>query len=346
MVLLEISLTEASSDQVLRFCPSVGIPQWPAVVDESHDHWWTLEVMASSTSSPHQRRVDGHALVGVLPALALIPSWLLSIAIIWWAVSLAWTVSFPVFALLIFVTGGLLFVRPVQKIVLQRLLGARTPTAAERAVLQRAWLVVAQANHIPAGKYVLAVTDSDELNAFASGGHLMVVSSWAVENLDHDELCGVLAHELCHHLGMHTIALTVAQWLTLPVVLIAQIGFFLQNIAHAATDSFARKSGWADVLGRTVAGLLTIVSWLFLAMITISQMIGNVVGRGAEFAADEAVVRMGFGKELRNALRRVIAASDNTPGTRWRDKLYVTHPAARTRVARIDAQLRMRDSRR
>ena len=245
-----------------------------------------------------------------------------------------------VFAGVWFLLGGSLFLRPVQRLVLMRLLGARTPTRQENDSLQRAWHVVAQANHIPPGRFVLSVADSEDLNAFASGGHLVVVSSWAIANLSREDLSGVLAHELSHHLGMHTIALTVGQWLTIPIVLLARIGFYVQNIAHAATDTFTQGSSGASLIGKTIAGALTIVSWIFLSMISISQVIGNATGKGAEFKADETVVNMGFGRELRNALRIVIAAGHGERATHWRDRLVTAHPPARTRVARIEAQLR------
>jgi Zn-dependent protease with chaperone function len=139
---------------------------------------------------------------------------------------------------------------------------------------------------------------------------------------------------------MHTIALTVGQWLTIPIVLLARIGFYVQNIAHAATDTFTQGSSGASLIGKTIAGALTIVSWIFLSMISISQVIGNATGKGAEFKADETVVNMGFGRELRNALRIVIAAGHGERATHWRDRLVTAHPPARTRVARIEAQLR------
>ncbi len=75
-------------------------------------------------------------------------------------------------------------------------------------------------------------------------------------------------------------------------------------------------------------------------MITVSQVIGNATGKGAEFKADETVVNMGFGKELRNALRLVIASGNGERAHHWRDRLVTAHPPARTRVARIEAQLR------
>lgn len=296
--------------------------------------------MPSSSRLHRQRKVDGYAIAAIAPVVALLPAWLTAIAAIWWIVQLFVQINFALFALAAFMMGALLFVRPVQRIVLQRLLGARTPTRAEHESLHRAWHVVAQANHIAPGDFVLAVADSEDLNAFASGGHLVVVSSWAIENLSHEKLVGVLAHELSHHIGMHTIALTVGQWLTIPIILLARIGFFLQNIAHAATDTFARRENAAAFIGRTIAGILTIVSWLFLSMITISQLIGNAVGKGAEFKADETVVSMGFGNELRDALRMVVSAGHGERPTHWRDRLVTAHPPARTRIARIDAQLR------
>lgn len=290
--------------------------------------------------SRRSRRFDGHAAAAFVPVLALVPAWLAAIWPFWWIVDTVAPVPFAAFAPAWFLAGIVLFLRPVQRLVLTRLLGARRPTVAEGEVLQRSWKVVAQATHVPANRYVLAVIDSDELNAFASGGHLVIVSSWAIENLGHDELCGVLAHELSHHLGMHTVALTIGQWLTLPIVVLARIGFFLQNVADAATGAFAARSGPADLAGRTVAGLLTIVSWVFLAAITVSQQIGNILGKGAEFKADESVIAMGFGRELRAALALVVADGRGERAKGWRERMLTAHPPARTRVARIDARLR------
>jgi Zn-dependent protease with chaperone function len=226
--------------------------------------------------------------------------------------------------------------------LLTRLLGARRPTRDERARLETAWRSVLQAAHLPQRRYVLAVLPSDELNAFACGGHLVVVTTLAVETLPRDELTGVLAHELSHHLGFHTVALTVAQWLSIPVWLLARIGFFLQNVAQAATSSFAGDSTLLLLLGRTVSAVLTAVSWVFLAGLMAANALGNWAGRGAEFQADERAVTLGFGRELSNALRRVMAEGGGTRPLTWRERLVATHPPARTRIAKIDAIRRAR----
>ena len=102
-------------------------------------------------------------------------------------------------------------------------------------VIEPVWDDLARAAGLRHDRYVVRILESDELNAFACGGHLVVVTSFAVEHLSPRELAGVLAHELSHHIGLHTVALTLGHWLSLPVVLLARVGFFLQNVARAAT---------------------------------------------------------------------------------------------------------------
>jgi Zn-dependent protease with chaperone function len=304
-------------------------------------HWWTSE-MPRTRSSSRSRGIDGQAFAAIAPVIALLPVWALAVAIFWWVTT--WFASIPyfVFAGVWLLAGVVLFWQPTQKLVLRRLLGARRPDIREREKLQNAWHVVAQANHLPPSRFVLAVIDADDVNAFASGGHLVVVSSFAINNLTHEQLTGVLAHELSHHLGSHTIALTVAQWLSIPIIVFAKIGFFLQNTARAASSSFAPRSKIVHSLERATVSLLTAMSWIFLFTLTLSQKIGNMVGKGTEFKADERAINMGFGKELSSALRHVIDHGSGERPSNWRDRLFSAHPPARTRVARIDASLRQR----
>jgi Zn-dependent protease with chaperone function len=209
-------------------------------------------------------------------------------------------------------------------------------------MLAPAWRPVVQFNDLPLHRYVLAVLPSNELNAFACGGHLVVVTTYALEELPRDELSGVLAHELSHHLGFHTVGLTLSQWLSIPVMLLARIGFFLQNVASAATTSFVQHSSAMTALGRLIAAMLTAVSWVFLSGLLLSNALSNAVGRNAEFQADRRVVNMGFGRPLALALRRGLAEFGSERPVGWRQRVAMSHPPARTRVARIEAQLRGR----
>lgn len=279
-------------------------------------------------------------MTALLPVVALVPFWLLAMVVVWLPVRAVsdlpyWFVPAGWLAL-----GALLLLPPVQVAVLSAFLGARRPEPDEVAVIAPIWRDLALTANLPQHRYTIRVIDSDELNAFACGGRLLVVTSFAIEELTQRELAGVLAHELSHHLGLHTAALTLGHWLSLPVVLLARIGFFLQNVARAATDSFVQHSVALTALGRVVAAALTAVSWVFLAALYASDALSNVVGRGAEFEADRRAVRMGYGKALADALRVVIKLGGGVRPVGWRARLSSSHPPARTRVARIEAMLR------
>jgi len=292
----------------------------------------------SSPADSGRRSLESSATAALLPVIALVPVWLIALGVFWLLVRLVWHVSFPMFAGLYLAAGVLLFLKPVQEFVLAPLLGARRPTDDQRARLNTAWRSVLQLNRIGHRHYVLAVLPSNEVNAYACGGHLVIVTTYAIDTLPRDELCGVLAHELSHHLGFHTIALTIGHWLSLPILILAKVGFYLRNVAVAATRSFARTSVALSISGHVISAVLYAISWLFLAGLMASTAIGSWVGKRSEFQADERVVTMGMGRELAKALRRAAA----TAGTELGEGATTSHPPARTRVARIEASMRLR----
>lgn len=272
--------------------------------------------------------------------LVIAPFCLLALFVIWVVVRIVWDVPFWWLAGAYVPAAVLLFVRPIQALVLTPLFGARRPTHDELARLEPLWRDLTRGNGLPADRYILRVLPSDEINAFACGGHLVVVTTFALSELPRRELAGVLAHELSHHLGLHTVGLTVGHWLSLPVVLLARIGFWLQNVATAATATFAKGSVAFTLLGRLIAGLLNVLSLPFVVALHASGALGNVVAHRSELQADRRVVRMGYGRHLSHALRRVIALGGGHRPVGWRARLAASHPPALTRVARIDAMLR------
>lgn len=286
------------------------------------------------------RRIERSAITALLPVAAIGPFWLLATAIVWVPIRLFVDVPFWVVPTAWLGLGALLFVPSVQVAVLSRLFGARRPDDRELTVIAPIWRDLAARANLPQYRYSIRVIDSDDLNAFACGGHLLIVTSFALDHLTSRELAGVLAHELSHHLGWHTAALTVGHWLSLPVVLLARFGFFLQNVARAATDAFASHSAALTALGRLVAALLRGVSWVFLAALYASDALSNIVGHGSEFEADRRAVRMGYGRDLADALRVVIQLGGGGRAIGWKARLAASHPPARTRVARIEAMMR------
>lgn len=268
------------------------------------------------------------------------PFTLLALAVFWLPIRLFSDVPYWTVVVAFSCAGLLLFVRPFQAAVLTPLLGARQPEPSEADRIIKAWREIAQANALPADRYVVRVLPSDELNAFACGGHLMVVTSFAAKELSRAQLRGVLAHELSHHLGLHTVAITIGHWMSVPVVLLARIGFFFENVAQAAAESFGRRSPVIESIGTVTAAVFRGVGWLLGAALRAGDALGNYVGHSSEFEADARAVVMGFGPDLASALRTVLASGSGSRPIGWRGRLAASHPAARTRVARIEALAR------
>lgn len=285
------------------------------------------------------RQIERSAVAALFPVVALVPFWLLALALVWLPLALVTNIPYWILPVGWLLAGLALFIPSVQALVLTPVFGAREPTAEELAVITPIWRDLALKANLPQYRYTIRVVDSDELNAFACGGHLLIVTSFAVDELSSRELSGVLAHELSHHLGLHTAALTVGHWLSLPVLLLARIGFYLQNVARAATDSFAAHSAALTAVGRIVAMILNAIAWVFLAALHASDALSNMVAQGSEFEADRRAVRMGYGRALADALRTVIRLGGGYRAVGWRARLGTSHPPARTRVARIEAML-------
>lgn len=297
-------------------------------------------IAMTPTRSERSRQIERSAITALVPVIALVPFWLLALAAIWVPFRLAFGTPFWWFPVGYVALGAVLVVPAIQIGLLGVLLGARKPIGSEVEVLKPLWRDLSRKANLPQTRYVIRVIDSDELNAFACGGHLVIVTSFALAELSSEQIAGVLAHELSHHLGWHTAALTLGHWLSLPVVLLARVGFFLQNVANAATDSYATHSAALTAIGRAAALGLTAISWIFLAALHASDAMSNLVGRGSEFEADRRAVRMGYGKPLAEALRVVIRHGGGERPIGWRARLAASHPPARTRVARIEAMMR------
>ena len=256
----------------------------------------------------------------LLAALAPLP---------WWSVPLAWLVS-----------GLTLFWRPVQVAALAPVVGGRAPTTDEWARLAPIWTAVSSRANLHDDRFVLRVIDSNDLNAFACGGHLVLVTTFALDHLDDEQLAGVLAHEVGHHLGLHTVALTATHWLSLPITQVSRTAFALQNVATAATNAFVAHSSALTALGRVSAGIARGIAWALLSVVYAADATANLVAHRSEFDADRRAIQMGFGAPLASALREVVALGHGGRAVGWRARLHASHPAARTRIARIEAVLR------
>lgn len=296
--------------------------------------------LGSPSVSGRSLRFEWSALTGVTAIVALLPAWLLSVTLLWLPFWWLGDVQYWLFVAAVFSLFIVLFSRPVQRFVLMRLLGARQPTPRELERLSQAWTTVVERNQLERRRFVLAVIDTDSLNAFACGGHLVIISSRAIRQLDSERLSGVIAHELSHHLGLHTVALTITQWMILPISALSRLGMNLQALAERATNAFATRIPLLHALGLFVAAFLHVVSWLLMLNVSLATLLGNAASRASEYHADRRAARMGFGHQLLAALRE--SEADERLGTTaplW-NRVFASHPPMRLRINKLATYLR------
>ena len=285
-------------------------------------------------------RFEWSALTGVTAIIALLPAWLVTASVVWLPFGWWGKVNYWLFVGSLFSLFILLFSRPVQRFVLMRLLGARNPTSREQAILAESWQPIVQRNKLQRRQFVLAVVDTESLNAFACGGHLVVVSSQAIEQLDSKQLSGVLAHELSHHLGLHTVALTITQWMILPITVLSRVGMRLRAVAENATIAFAQRIPLLHALGLFVAAFLHVASWLLMLNVSLATLLGNAASRATEFHADRRAAQLGFGNHLLAAMRNWDAGAQRTErGNVWQ-RIFESHPPMRLRINKLALYLR------
>ena len=263
--------------------------------------------------------------------------------------------------------------RPAQLAVARLLWPLRRPTPAERRRLDRVWARVLANADLPRRRVRLRVVDLAEVNAHSVGRDLICVTSGALARLGDRELAGVLAHELGHHLRMHTSASAFLVWVLLPLQAVALLGALLALPLSAAGRWAA---GCADVrawdgrgrlgqavfraLARALAGSGRAVRAGFAAPGAAAFAAKNAAGRRAEYLVDEFAVSVGLGGELLSALRWFAAADPGRvpavlpvtavlPGPRSGGRAGAgrtgatvprpTHPPLEERMARIAARV-------
>lgn len=277
-----------------------------------------------------------------MPVLALLPAWLTAMSLIWFVVAIPFDTSYVTFIGTAALASVVMFLPATQRIFVTRMLGVRTPERDERRRLDTAARMVLAAARTPKRRFVFAIDESSDVNAFACGGHILVVSSFALDKLDDDELLGVVAHEFSHHLGAHTVGLSFAQWFSLPVLLFARLGEFTRKVARSPLHRLEAMEGAARHIARALDVVLRGFSWLFGATLVTAQRLNDLVGRDAEFHADRRVVELGFGRQLSRSLTHVAARDGSSIGRSRHERIFSSHPPARTRIARIEALLRSR----
>jgi len=243
--------------------------------------------------------------------------------------------------------------RPVQLALARLLWPVRLPGPAEQDRLDLVWSRVLSRAAVSERRFRIWVVDLADVNAHCVGRDLICVTTGALAELGDRELAGVLAHELGHHLRMHTAAAAFLVWVLLPLQALALVG---TGLALPAASLGRLLSGYEFGSGpkrRTLLALSRIETALrgcFAAPGMLAFAVKNAASRRAEYQVDAYAVDLGFGPELLSALRWFEACAPApapqplVPGPRRARHAAVraarpTHPPLERRMARIAARV-------
>ena len=186
------------------------------------------------------------------------------------------------------------------------------------------------------------IMDNPQPNAFATGRNpqnsAVAVTTGLMQTLTHDEVAGVLAHELAHVANRDTLIMTITATIAGAISMLAQFGLFF--------------SGNRSNNGMGLIGTLAMV---ILAPIA-AMLVQMAISRTREYAADDLGARIaGRPASLAAALAKISNAAqhvendsaERNPATAHMfiinplsghrmDNLFSTHPAVENRIAALE----------
>ncbi len=210
------------------------------------------------------------------------------------------------------------------------------------------WLVntiQAQASAAGIGMPEVAIYDSPDVNAFATGWNrnnaLVAVSTGLLYNMQRDEVEAVLAHEISHVANGDMVTLTLIQGVvnTFVVFFAKLFGFFVDSLLRGKDEEY-RGPGIGSIVAEIAAQLVLGV---------LASIIVMWFSRQREFRADAGSAKLVGSQKMIAALERLkmnheqsalpqeMAASGISGGNAM-SKLFMTHPPLEERIAALRGQ--------
>ena len=223
-----------------------------------------------------------------------------------------------------------------------RMVGARVIENPSNA--NEHWLVETvrrQADRAGIGMPDVAIFDSPELNAFATGARrdhaLVAVSTGLLGGMSKDEVEAVLAHEISHVANGDMVTLTLIQGVvnTFVVFLSRLVGYFVDRVVFKSENGHGAGFFIASMVSQVLFGVLAsvIVMWF---------------SRQREFRADAGAATLASREKMIAALERLkavhepvdlpdqLAATGISGGKRsGLMALFMTHPPLEDRIAAL-----------
>ncbi len=273
------------------------------------------------------------------------------LTIVFYALTEDWRAAFP----LAIATLAILYALTLTPIVdwyYRMILNLREPNAIENERLKRVWDMVccgAEKAGIPVKESIkLYISDEEGLNAFATGTRTIAVHRELLNNyIGDEEIAGVLAHELAHHIHGDTVCLLmslqgtvifggirfvikVVFWIAgkLAAVIAAFIGF------AAADGNLDEGVGWWKIVNFIFDKIYGIIDFFLAGVAYVETACFRFFDRQQEFAADAFGGKIGFSNGL-------VTLFGKFPKEKKVNKLsveyllYGTHPPTEERIARL-----------
>ena len=225
--------------------------------------------------------------------------------------------------------------------------GAQVITSPRNA--SESWLVNTvqrQAQAAGIGMPDVAVYDSPEVNAFATGSNrnksLVAVSTGLLRSMSQDEAEAVLGHEVSHIANGDMITLTLIQGVVNTFVI------FLSRVVGYVVDQVVFRNERGPGIGYFVVSMLAQVLFGFLAMFIV-----NWFSRQREFRADQGGARLAGPGKMVAALERLKSQHEGPAalpkqlsafgiagggGGSTIRRLLMTHPPLDERIAALRSQ--------
>lgn len=169
-------------------------------------------------------------------------------------------------------------------------------------------------------------------NAISAGRRTILLSSGLLE-MDTTTIQGIVAHEIGHISCLDATIFTVVN---VGNMLVSVVGLFMQSLILFAnlTDRLLRR-GRRDLL-RDIILLIPIL--IVLMIVSLSRLVLNAGCRSKDYAADAYAVKLGYGRQLREALLATDFESQ-TSRLSLTNMMTGPRPPVHIRVGRIDTLL-------
>lgn len=307
----------------------------------------TFDSASAAVVKPRRRRFDISAAGTLLLGLPWMVLSLFVVACLSLLAGERWTI----WIVLGWALSGVVVAIPATEDLLARaMLRMRKPTLSERQRFTGAWTAVLQAAEIPEKRFRLWVQDSDEVNAFAAGGHVVAVTRWAVESLHPRQLEAVLAHELGHHLGGHAWVSLVTYWYSIPARMLWSA---IRTVIRATLVVLSIFSAVGYLLGLLFVGFICLMYFgaaantqsVFAKFVMLGPILAPIAvayfSRRGELKADKTAASLGYGHDLIVVLRQWQAEGhdDAIRAMSGFRRLFATHPETTTRIRAVEAHL-------